>query len=285
MLLPLLTALTFAATPADAPLHDVASALTAATPADAPLRDVVVAQKPPPDISQTLVAARRLAEELRYEEAVVEYQRYLGEPQRPFKERARALLELGFLHLILGDEVNAQRRALEALELDEAVKVPSAASQKEQDFIQRVRKIVADRTHIEVQPKRPEDPPDMIRAKFTDPESKVKRVLIRHALAANGPFYSTRMSCEGDACHAQLPPPKDGNDFTAWYYLEAVDGAGNTMGQAAGPGSPLQVSVAGLRPWYANPWVWGVGGAAVIAAAAVFFIASSPARAGAATSP
>lgn len=249
------------------------------TPSDAPLREVFITQKPPPDISQTLVGARRLAEELRYEEAVVEYQRYLGEPQRPFKERARALLELGFLHLILGDEVNAERRALEALELDETIRVPSSASQKEQDFVQKVRKVVQDRTHIEVLAKQSDDPPDLVRAKVTDPRGQVKRVLIRHSLAANGPFYSTRMQCEGDRCKAQLPPPKDGSDFTAWYYLEAVDADGNTLGQEAGPGSPIQVSVAGLRPWYANPWVWGVGGAAVVGAAAVFFIASSPGQA------
>lgn len=256
--------------------------LLLAAPTDAPLREpprMLLTQKPPPDISQTLVNARRLAEELRYEEAVVEYQRYLGEAQRPFKERARALLELGFLHLILGDEVNAQRRALEALELDEQVKVPSAASQKEQDFVQKIRKMVAERTHIEVVAKQPDDPPDMVRITFTDPKSQVRRVLLRHALAANGPFYSTQMTCESGACNAQIPPPKDGNDFTAWYYVEAVDDAGNTVGQEAGPGSPLQVSIAGLRPWYSSPWVWGLGGAVIVGAAAVFFVASSPGQA------
>lgn len=259
--------------------------LLAAAPSDAPLREpslLVLAQKPPPDISQTLVNARRLSEELRYEEAVVEYQRYLGEPQRPFKERARALLELGFLHLILNDEVNAQRRALEALELDEAVKVPTAASQKEQDFVRQVRKMVAERTNFAVLERKPEDSPDVVRVKFTDPKNRVRRVLLRHALAANGPFYSTQMTCDGDTCMAHIPPPKDGNDFTAWYYFEAVDDAGNTLGQEASPGSPIQVSIAGLRPWYSSPWVWGVGGAAVIGAAAIFFVASSP---GQATSP
>src|SRR5687767_3357322 len=174
------------------------SLLLAAAPSDAPLLkpQLLLAQKPPPDVSQTLVNARRLAEELRYEEAVVEYQRYLGEPVRPFRERARALLELGFLHLILGDEPNAQRRALEALELDAAVKVPSSASQKEQEFVEKIRRIVADRTRIDVLSKQPEDGPDVIRAKFTDPKGKVRRVLLRHALAPNGPFYSTQMDCE-----------------------------------------------------------------------------------------
>lgn len=253
-----------------------------AAPSDAPLREpprLLLAQKPPPDLSQTLVNARRLAEELRYEEAVVEYQRYLGEPVRPFRERARALLELGFLHLILGDEVNAQRRALEAIELDAKVKVPASASQKEQDFVARVRRLVSERTDIELLVKQSDDPPDMVRVKYTDPKGRVRRVLIRHALAPNGPFYSTQMSCEAEACQAQIPPPKDGNDFSAWYYIEATDDGGATLGQEAGPGSPLQVSIAGLRPWYSSPWVWGVGGAAIIGAAAVFFIASSPGQA------
>ena len=46
-----------------------------------------------------------MAEQLRYEEAVVEYQRYLATPDRPIAERANALLELGFVHLVLGDQL------------------------------------------------------------------------------------------------------------------------------------------------------------------------------------
>src|SRR5438067_2378412 len=79
----------------------------------------------PSEIPQSLIDARRLTDELRYEEAVVEYQRYLVDRDRPVKERAKALLELGFIHLVLGDEVSAEQRATEALDLDPTLKLPS----------------------------------------------------------------------------------------------------------------------------------------------------------------
>ncbi|MFL5319215.1 MAG: hypothetical protein ACJ790_06125 [Myxococcaceae bacterium] len=253
--------------------------LTAAPPADAPLRSVVLTAstpKPPPDISPTLQNARKLAEDLRYEEAVVEYQRYLGEPVRPVKERARALMELGFLHLILGDEVNAQRRAIEALDLDPTLRAPASAPQKQQQFLDKVRDLMAERPRIEVDPRQADDPPDVLRVHYTDPKKRVRKLLLRHALAVNGPFYSTPLRCVQNECTTHIPAPEGGNDFTAWYYLEALDDQGNTLGQSASPGSPLQVTIAGLKPWYSSPWVWGIGGAAVIAAGAVFFIASAP---------
>lgn len=248
-----------------------------AAPADAPLRSIVSATSAPTDLSPTLQSARKLAEELRYEEAVVEYQRYLGEPVRPVKERARALMELGFLHLILGDEVNAQRRATEALELDPTLRAPSSAPQKQQQFLETVREKMAERPHLDVDIRHDDDAPDVIRSKYTDPKSRVRKVLLRHALGPNGPFYSTPMQCSQGECLAHIPAPRGGNDFTAWYYIEALDERGETVGQAASPGSPLQVTIAGLKPWYSSPVVWGVGGAAVVAAAAVYFIAVAPA--------
>src|SRR4051812_9699437 len=62
---------------------------------------------------RSLLEARRLADQLRYEEAIVEYQRYLADNDRPANERAKALLEMGFIYLVLGDESTAQRRAVE----------------------------------------------------------------------------------------------------------------------------------------------------------------------------
>src|SRR5690349_17731005 len=79
------------------------------------------------EVPPSLVQARKLAQDLRFEEAVVEYHRYLGEGDRPTQERAQALLELGFLHLVLADTVNAQRRAAEALELDPTLALPPDA--------------------------------------------------------------------------------------------------------------------------------------------------------------
>src|SRR5438105_11980988 len=89
----------------------------------------------------TLASARKLADALRYEEAVVEYQRYLGgAADQPVHERAQALFELGFIHLVLGDEVTAQARATEALELEPSLQLPSSAPARQVDFLAEVRR-------------------------------------------------------------------------------------------------------------------------------------------------
>src|SRR5689334_19353518 len=89
----------------------------------------------PNDAPPSLLEARKLADQLRYEEAVVEYQRYLSQAGRPAKERASALVELGFIHLVLGDEATANARAAEALSLDENPSVLAGAPARELDWL------------------------------------------------------------------------------------------------------------------------------------------------------
>ena len=113
-----------------------------------------------------------------------------------------------------------------------------------------------------------------MRARFSDPQGAAKKVLIRHALSPKGPFYSTPMRCEAGNCAGEIPPPGGGEGFTAWYYLEALDAEGNTVAQSSSPTEPLQLSVVGRGAWYKSPWVWGIGGAALVAAAGVVFIPS-----------
>jgi hypothetical protein len=89
--------------------------LLAAPPVPSPyLADAPVA------VSPGLSQARKLADDLRFEEAVVAYQKYLGDSTRPSGERAQALLELALLHQVLADQVSAVKRAVEALELSPA---------------------------------------------------------------------------------------------------------------------------------------------------------------------
>ena len=49
------------------------------------------------------------------------------------------------------------------------------------------------------------------------------------------------------------------------------------MAQAAGPTEPLQLAVVGRGAWYTNPWVWGLAGAALVAAGGVVYL-TSPGR-------
>lgn len=227
----------------------------------------------------SLLEARKLSDQLRYEEAVVEYQRYLAVPERPLKERASALLELGFIHLVLGDQANAETRALEALELAPDLSVPSSAPAKQVDFVARMKKVYLARARIALEPRQDGDQPFVVRVTVADPEKKVARVLLRHALTSTGPFYSSEMTCDGDACVGSIPPPKDASSFTSWYYVEALDGAQATAAKVGSPESPLQLAVVDQKAWYTSPVVWGITGAALVGiATVVYFLAPQPPR-------
>ncbi|MHB8874251.1 MAG: hypothetical protein ACYC8T_11240 [Myxococcaceae bacterium] len=270
LLVPALVVLAAAAPAADTPLL-LASAQGSS------LAPFVLSAAARPEVPQSLLDARRLAEQLRYEEASVEYQRYLGDPNRPAAERALALLELGFLHLVLGDEVSAGARATQALELEPSLKLPPGAPVKQASLLESTRKKLAARSRLEVLSRAEGDAPHAVRARLADPQGKVKRVLIRHALSPKGPFYSSPMRCEGQGCVGEIPPPGGGDSFTAFYYVEALGAEGDTLAQAASPLEPLQLSVIGRDPWFKRPWVWGAGGAAVVAVAAVVYLLSPPA--------
>ncbi len=238
------------------------------------LTTVVVAQVS--NAPDPLHNARRLSGELRYEEAVVEYQRYLALSGRAMSERARALLELGFIHLVLGDELNAEARAFEALELDPTLRLPSDAPSRVEKFLGTMRSRFEARTRIEVLP--PEDPhaPQRVRARVQSPSGNAKQVLLRHALGSSGPWYAQPMRCEGELCVAEIPAPQDARTFTAWYYVEANDAQGNTVGRAASPQTPLRVSILEDMAWYRNPWVYAGGAAALISGAAVYLLLQAP---------
>jgi hypothetical protein len=224
-----------------------------------------------------LVEARKLADQLRYEEAVVEYQKYLVLAERPIAERASALMELGFIHLVLGDVANAETRTLEGLELDARLDVPPSAAPKQRDFLTLMRKRSAARTRLEVLPRRPEDAPALVRVQLSDPDAKAARLLLRHAALAAGPYLALTLLCHERTCTGAMPPPRDSSSYTAWYFVEALDASGNSVARAGSPEAPFQLAVVNPRPWYTSPVVWGVSGAALVGiATVVYFLAPAP---------
>jgi hypothetical protein len=113
-----------------------------------------------------------------------------------------------------------------------------------------------------------------VKVKKRDPENKVSRLLLRHALTATGPFYATEMTCEEEVCTGAIPPPKDVSSFTAWYFVEALDDTQLTQARIASPDAPLQLAIVDQKPWYTSPFVWGGLGAALVGAATVVFLLS-----------
>lgn len=241
----------------------LALAAAPATPAEGPVHPV-------------LAQARKLADDLRFEEALVEYQRYLGNAARPLRERAQALLELALLHQVLADEVNAAKRAIEALELNPGLSLPPGAPGKQVALLDQARKQVRGRVHLELVPRAEDEPPSRVRAKITDPERRSGKVLLRHALAADGPYWSSAMNCGRELCEGDIPQPSGATAYQAWYYVQANDRDGNTLAQAADPASPMQVYVRQDRPWYSNPWVWVGGAALMVGAGTLAYVATRP---------
>ena len=69
-------------------------------------------------------------------------------------------MELGFLHLVLGDELNARRRTFEALELDGQIHASPGAPKKQLDFLAELRRELEARPKLELLPRTGEEPYD-----------------------------------------------------------------------------------------------------------------------------
>lgn len=231
----------------------------------------------PTAVAPGLVQARKLAEDLRFEEAVVEYQRYLGDSTRPARERAQALFELAVLHQVLADQVNALKRAVDALELNPSFQLPPGTPAKQVALLETAQKQLRSRVKVDLVPREESEPPSRVRAKMSDPEHRARTLQLRHALAPEGPYWSSAMNCRGDQCVGDLPQVAS-SGYTAWYYLEANDSEGNTLARAAGPDSPMQVVVQIDKPWFSNPLVWVGASAVLVGAAGAVFVISQPAR-------
>lgn len=230
----------------------------------------------PTAVSPGLAQARKLADDLRFEEAVVEYQRYLGDSSRPSRERAQALFELAVLHQVLADPVSALKRAVEALELNPSIQLPPGTPAKQVALLDEARKQVRGRVKVDLIPREASEPPSRVRARMSDPDRRAKAVLLRHALVSEGPYWASPMNCRGDQCAGDLPQEAGSSAYTAWYYVEANDATGNTIARAASPESPMQVVVQIDKPWFSNPLVWVGASAVLVGVASVVYVASSP---------
>jgi hypothetical protein len=231
----------------------------------------------PTAVAPGLAQARKLTDDLRFEEAVVEYQRYLGDATRPARERAQALFELAVLHQVLADQVNALKRAVEALELNPSFQLPPGTPAKQVALLDQARKQLRARVKVDLIPREASEPPSRVRAKVADPDHRARALLLRHALASEGPYWASPMNCRGDQCVGDLPQEAGASAYTAWYYVEANDSTGNTIARAAGPDSPMQVVVQLDKPWFTNPLVWVGGAAVLVGGMSVVYVATKPA--------
>ncbi len=217
-----------------------------------------------------LTEARSLSSQARYEEAVVEYQRYLTQPDRPTLERAQALIELGFLYVTLGDTATGDARALEAFEVDSKVTAAPGSSSKLQEFLARAKKRFEARPVLQVADRDGSAAPNVVTVSFSDPEHSVQRVLVRYAESKSGPWASVEMSCLDSRCTGAIPMSSK-SSLTLWYFIEALDARQATVARAATAESPLQLAIIDSRPWYQSPVVWAGTGVALVGIATVIY--------------
>ncbi len=242
------------------------------TAADAPRAVRLAPEGAPTGAATGLAEARSLTAQARYEEAIVEYQRYLTMPERPTQERAQALLELGFLHTTLGDTTNGDARAMESLELDSKVTSAPGSPAKLNDFLTRMRKRFEARPVLQLAEGDGSAAPNVVNVNFADPEHSVQRVLIRYAEAKSGPFASVEMSCTASGCTGAIPTGTSSKgSLTFWYFLEALDAKQATIARSGSAENPLQLAIVDTRPWYQSPVVWAGAGVALVGIATVIY--------------
>jgi hypothetical protein len=226
---------------------------------------------------ELLGEASKLVEQQRYEEAVVEFQRYLTDTTRPAAERARALFELGFVHVVLGDDANADARALEALTLNPTLSVAANAPPRQLAFLKKSKEAFAARPQMTLEKPPADAPAHAVHLSLKDPKQRVQRVLLRHAPSPQGPYRSTQMQCSETDCSALIPSTESKELATSYYFVEALDAQQRTLTQLNSERDPMQVVVVEPKSWYKSPVVYGVAGTAVVAIATlVYFLVPPP---------
>ncbi len=231
------------------------------------------------DSPDALTEATRMVEQLRYEEAVVEYQRYLSDKSRPPFERARALFDLAFVHMVLGDELTAEARALEAFSLNPKLNLPPSAPPRQSSFFNTVREVFVSRPQLELLSRQAADTVNTVRVGVSDPKQKIRRLLLRHGSRPTGPFASTALECEGrSACLGAIPQKAGNTETTSYYFVEALDENQQTLAQLSSESEPLQLVLVEPKSWYKSPVTWGIAGAVLVGAATlVYFLVPPPA--------
>ncbi len=231
-------------------------------------------------VPEPLLEAAKLVEQLRYEEAVVEYQRYLTDRSRPEQERARALLELGFVHMVLGDEANADARTVEAFTLSSNLTLPTTASPRQIAFFKKAKESFAARPQLSMRARLNDDTVNLVRLTLLDPKNKIQRVLLRHANSPDGPYFSTAMDCSrAPECEAAIPPPVGEMAMSSYYFVEALDEKQRTLTQLSSARDPLQMVIVESKSWYKSPVTWGIAGAAMVGIATLIYFLVPPAPA------
>ena len=241
------------------------------------------ADNPQDAVRALLDAGEKRYQEQEYRAAVEAFSSVVKDPVATREQRARAYEYLGMSWLILGKKVRAREAFEELLAIDPHYTLSDPThSPKLREFFEDVRSSFVpgsgrSQGDAEVEHSAPTGATagaTLEMAAVVIRGAPLVRDVTLHWRRQGLLTYSTE-ALHGDAGRYRLAfvPPRDVNDYTIEYYLEARDAQDRAVARVASPERPIPLSVHGvpspLAPtaWYRRWYVWAAVGAVVAGAA------------------
>jgi tetratricopeptide (TPR) repeat protein len=239
-----------------------------------------------PDNPQDAVRARLTEGEQRYQDqeyraAVEAFAEVVRDPVATRDQRARAYEYLGMSWLILGKKARAREAFEELLAIDPHYTLSDPShSPKLREFYDDVRASFVPGYgrgggEAELEHSAPA-------GATAGRPLEVEVVVIRGApLVQSVTLHARRqglltwateaMRGQDGRFRSSYTPPREGNDYTLEYYIEARDDKGRVVARLASPERPMALPVRGApvppQPWFKRWYVWAAVGAVVAGAA------------------
>jgi hypothetical protein len=263
----------------------VAVAATAAAPPPAAAQPDASAR-----VDKRIARGQTLFRDLEYRKAIRELQAVPVDPAATRAQRARAIELMGLSHLILGEEARARELFEDLLAIDPGYQLrDDTGSPKIRDFFDKVKaemvpgfdaSAVAELDHAA--------PAGATGGRAVELEARLSRgaekvtsvVLVWRQRGQLAWRQRTPMrQLAGGKWRARFTAPASARAYVLEYYLEAQGPAGEALGRAGGPETPLSLQVAGgsaSSPWYSR-WYVIAGGAAAVGIGAVLIFSGDSA--------
>ncbi len=244
------------------------------------------AAKKSTSVASTVLKARELFDDQRYEESIQTLSSAAVKPGSSKAERIEIFKLLAFNYVALGknDEADSAARAIFVLE--EGFSLPKSESPKFREFFEKSRKawedegkpgVEATGQAVEVQkpisikhapPAAQVTPGSVVKLDGTvdDPDVRVTKVELYFRSGAKGKFAQKNLPYTMGAFRGEIPGSAVVSPLVE-YYVQAVDKGGLPVASRGDAEAPLRIAVPeeGSLMWYEHPGFWVPVGLAVTA--------------------
>lgn len=239
-----------------------------------------------PENPQDAVRARLTEGEQRYQDqeyraAIEAFGAVVRDPVATRDQRVRAYEYLGMSYLILGKKPRAREAFEELLAIDPHYTLSDpSTSPKLREFYDDVRASFvpgygrsggeAELEHAAPTGATAGRPLEM-QVVVIRGAPLVKSVTLHTRRQGLLTYAGEAMRGEDGRFHSSYTPPRETNDYTLEYYVEARDDKGRVLARVASPERPIALPVRGApvppQPWFKRWYVWAAVGAVVAGAA------------------